>query len=149
MSINHQIARSTHSLFRELPYFGQNIILVHGQYKNCINYLLSLPTKKYLEKLTGIYDLDLFRLNAAEAVNPGIDSLYYNRIQSRYYCLHSFNKFKSELPSRASESSRYAQEFLLSLQSFSFIQTIDKPSRVHNRSATFTYWRPNLEEFYV
>ena len=34
------------------------------------------------------------------------------------------------------ESSRYAQEFLLSLQSFSFIPTIDKPTRVHNSSAT-------------
>ena len=34
------------------------------------------------------------------------------------------------------ESSRYAQEFLLSLQSFPFTPTIDKPIRVHNRSAT-------------
>ena len=34
------------------------------------------------------------------------------------------------------ESSHYAQEFLLSLQSFSFTPTIDKPTRVHNSSAT-------------
>ena len=34
------------------------------------------------------------------------------------------------------ESSHYAQEFLLSLQSFSFTPTIDKPIRVHNSSAT-------------
>ena len=34
------------------------------------------------------------------------------------------------------ESSRYAQEFLLSLQSFSFTPIIDKPTRVHNNSAT-------------
>ena len=34
------------------------------------------------------------------------------------------------------KSSRYAEEFLLSLQSFSFIPTIDKPTRVHNSSAT-------------
>ena len=34
------------------------------------------------------------------------------------------------------ESSRYAQQFLLSLQSFSFTPTIDKPIRVHNCSAT-------------
>ena len=34
------------------------------------------------------------------------------------------------------ESSHYAQEFLLSLQSFSFTPTIDKPTRVHNNSAT-------------
>ena len=34
------------------------------------------------------------------------------------------------------ESSRYAQEFLLSLQSFPFTPAIDKPIRVHNSSAT-------------
>ena len=35
------------------------------------------------------------------------------------------------------KNSCYAQEFLLSLQSFLFIPTIDKPTRVHNSSATF------------
>ena len=34
------------------------------------------------------------------------------------------------------ETSRYAYDFLLSLQSFSFIPTIDKPTRVCNNSAT-------------
>ena len=102
MSINHQIARITHSLFCELPYFGQNIILAHGQFNNCIS--SHLPTKKYLEKLTSIYDLDLFRLNAAKTLNPGNDYLYYNRIQSFYYSPHSFNKFKTELPRRVSDS---------------------------------------------
>ena len=35
------------------------------------------------------------------------------------------------------ETSCYAQDFLLSLQSFSFIvPTIDKPTRVYNNSAT-------------
>ena len=34
------------------------------------------------------------------------------------------------------ETSCYAQDFLLSLQSFSFIPTIDKPTRVYNTSAT-------------
>ena len=33
------------------------------------------------------------------------------------------------------ETSRYAQDFLLSLQSFSFIPTIDKPTHVHNSSS--------------
>ena len=37
------------------------------------------------------------------------------------------------------ESSRYAQELLLSLQSFSFIPTTDKPKRVHNSSATLIH----------
>ena len=34
------------------------------------------------------------------------------------------------------ETSRYAYDFLLSLQRFSFIPTIDKPTRVYNNSAT-------------
>ena len=34
------------------------------------------------------------------------------------------------------ETSCYAQDFLLSLQSFSFIPTIDKPTRVYNNSAS-------------
>ena len=34
------------------------------------------------------------------------------------------------------ETSRYAYDFLLSLQSFSFIPTIDKPTRAYNNSAT-------------
>ena len=63
-----------------------------------------MPTKKYLEKLTSIYDLDIFRLNAAKTFNPDNDNLYYNRTQSRNYSLHSFNKFKTELPRRASDS---------------------------------------------
>ena len=33
------------------------------------------------------------------------------------------------------ETSCYAQDFLLSLQSFSFIPTIDKPTHVHNNSS--------------
>ena len=46
----------------------------------------------------------LFRLNALEDPNPG-DSLYNHRIHSRYYSPYSFYKFKSELPSRVSDSS--------------------------------------------
>ena len=34
------------------------------------------------------------------------------------------------------ETSRYAYDFLISLQSFSFIPTIDKPTRVYSNSAT-------------
>ena len=101
-SINDQTARSTYSLFRGLPHFWQNIFLSHGQFNNCIP--SHLPAKKYLGKLTSVYDLDLFRLTAAKTLNPDNDNLCYNRIQSRYYSLHSFNKFQTELPRRASDS---------------------------------------------
>ena len=36
------------------------------------------------------------------------------------------------------ETSCYVQDFLLSLQSFSFIPTIDKPTSIYNNSATLT-----------
>ena len=48
-------------LIRELPYHGINHIQFHGQFNN--NLQSSLPTKKYLERLTSIHDLDLFNLN--------------------------------------------------------------------------------------
>ena len=35
-----------------------------------------------------------------------------------------------------SETCTFSHEFLLSLQSFNFLSTIDKPTRVHNNSAT-------------
>lgn len=81
-------------LFHELPYFGQNVILVHGQFNNCLS--SHLPSKKYLEMLCSMYDLDSFSLNVGEAHNPDFN-LYNHRIQSRYFSPHSFNKFKSKL----------------------------------------------------
>ena len=63
-----------------------------------------LPGKKYLEKLSSIYDLNLFKLNVLEDPDPG-DSLYNHRIHSPYCSPYSFYKFKSELPCRASDSS--------------------------------------------
>ena len=52
--------KTVKSIFKELPYYGVNILNCHGQF----NYLLSdaLPTKKYLEKLSSVHDLDLFTL---------------------------------------------------------------------------------------
>ena len=55
-------------------------------------------------KNSSIYGLNLFRLNAFEDPNLG-DSLYNHRIHSWYYSPNSFYKFKSELPSRVSDSS--------------------------------------------
>ena len=46
--------------FRELPYFGVNFVPYHGQFNNSLD--SQLQTKKYLDKLSSIYDLDLFTL---------------------------------------------------------------------------------------
>ena len=99
--MNSRLNSQRRSLFHELPYFGQNIILAHGQFNNCLS--SHLPSKKYLETLCSIYDLDLFSLNMGEAHNPDFN-LQNHRIQSRYFSPHSFNKFKSKLPRYAGNS---------------------------------------------
>ena len=95
MSANDLNSRDTLSLFRELPYFGLNVNLAHGQFNNCLP--SHLPAKKYLGKLSSIYDLNRFRLNALEDPNPG-DSLYNHRIHSRYYSPYSFTNLKVNFP---------------------------------------------------
>ena len=84
-----------------LPYFGQNITSVHGQFNNCLS--SHLPSKKYLETLCSIYDLDLFSLNTGVVHNPDFN-LYNHCIQSRYFSRHSFNKVKSKFPRYAGNS---------------------------------------------
>ena len=71
---------------------------------NLIIVYLPICRPKNTWKNSRIYDLNLFRLNALEDPNLG-DSLYNHRIHSRNYSPYSFYKFKSELPSRVSDSS--------------------------------------------
>ena len=87
------------SLFRALQCIFWFWLIV-----NIIIVFPHLPAKKYLEKLSSIYDLNLFRLIVLEDPNPG-DTLYNHRIHSRYYSPYSFYRFKSELPCRASDLS--------------------------------------------
>ena len=53
----------------------------------------SLPTKKYLQKLHSIYDLDIFSLNSniSSDINPDIQS-YCNEVRANYYSPNSFKK---------------------------------------------------------
>ena len=99
--MNTRLNLQRRSFFHELPYFGQNIILDHGQFNNCLS--SHLPSKKYLETLCSIYDLDLFSLNTGEAQNPDFN-LNNHRIQSRYFSPHSFNFFKNKLHRYADNS---------------------------------------------
>ena len=90
-----EIITTTKQLFRELPYYGvSDIATYHGQYNNTLP--SNLPTKKYLDKLSSLHDLDLFSLNLREGINP--DSNIQNQhIQSRYYSPSSFNVLKNRL----------------------------------------------------
>ena len=56
----------------------------------------SLPTKKYLEKLTSLHDLDLFSLNTDSNINPDFN-LPNLKIRSQYYSPHSFHVMKNNL----------------------------------------------------
>lgn len=46
------------ALLRELRYFGQDTIVCHGRFNNSCRYLEQLPTKKYLERLPSLFDID-------------------------------------------------------------------------------------------
>ena len=78
-------------MFRELPYHGVNIPASHGQCNNSLS--SNHIAKNYLDKLTSLYDLDLFNLNR----NPNSDinpdyNIMSNHIHSRYYSPNSFQK---------------------------------------------------------
>ena len=49
------------AMFRELPYHGVNILASHGQFNKSLSSIHI--AKNYLDKLTSLYDLDLFNLN--------------------------------------------------------------------------------------
>ena len=59
--------RASSSTLRQLPlrYYGctGNLAGIHGQLNN--SFLSSYKTKRDLNKLTGLYDLDLFSFNTA------------------------------------------------------------------------------------
>ena len=94
MSLKH--SRSLQAL-QEFPYYGvSDLISCHGQFNNTLS--CDLPTKKYLEKLSSLHDLDLFTLNVRENINPDLN-LCNHRIQSNYYCPHSFNVLRNRLSS--------------------------------------------------
>ena len=84
------------STFKELPYHGLSILNCHRQFNNLLSD--ALPTKKYLENLSSIHDLDLFTLDVQTAINP--DSNLFNQwIQSHYYSPHSFSILNKQLSS--------------------------------------------------
>ena len=88
--------KTVKSILKELPNHGVNILNCHGQFNNLLSD--ALPTKKYLEKLSSIHDLDLFTLNVQAAINP--DSNLFNQcIQSHYYTPCSFSILNKQLSS--------------------------------------------------
>ena len=93
---NRSICSANNSIlnFNVLPYLNVDIIRAHGQFNNSMN--SDLPTKKYLDKLRSLHDLDLFSLNAQSNINPD-SNLGNQQIRSQYFSPHSFCKFKNSL----------------------------------------------------
>ena len=92
---------SAQCLFRELPYNSIEFIEVHGQFNNSLNN--NLTTKKQLQCLKSLHDLDVFSLNINTSVNPD-HNLNYKPIQCNYYSPYGFSQQKSFLSSRSSFS---------------------------------------------
>ena len=67
---NRSVCSANNSIlnFNVLPYLNVDIIRAHGQFNNSMN--SDLLTKKYLDKLRCLHDLDLFSLNAQSNINP-------------------------------------------------------------------------------
>ena len=91
-------ARDLRSILKELPYFNftGNLAACHGQTNN------SAPTlsesKRNLDSLPGLHNLDLFSLNSGfdRNLNPD-NNLGNQRIQSRYFSPHSFKILGNKL----------------------------------------------------
>ena len=82
------------SLLKDLSYFNfrGNLVLAHGQFNNSLKSELS--TKRDLDKLHSLYDLDLFNLNTAFDTNQtDNDALMSQCIRSRYFSPHSLEQF--------------------------------------------------------
>ena len=92
MSANDQNSRDTLIFIPWAPIFCFFLLIV-----NIIIVFPHLPAKKYQEKLSSIYDLNLFRLNVLQDANAG-DSVYNHRIHSRYYSPYSFYNLKVNFP---------------------------------------------------
>ena len=70
-------------LLRELPYNGINIVYAHGQFNNSLP--SQTPSKKYLERLTSFFDVDIFNLNYDNSlVDPDLNCLFKS-IRCGYY----------------------------------------------------------------
>ena len=88
--------KSRRSLLKELPYFscGGDLSMIHGQSNN--SFVTLCKTRRNLDKLSSIYDLDLFNLNTRIYYNLSPSGQSHMRIHSRYFSPHSFRDMKTK-----------------------------------------------------
>ena len=88
-----------------LPYYSYSGCLaqIHGQFNSSVS--TTCKSKKELEKLTSLYDLDLFSLNTTLDYNLNPVDYSSNKITSRYFSPHSFKEMKTKLSKDEATSS--------------------------------------------
>ena len=106
MSSSKQQQRNTKALLKELPFynFTGSLALYHGKFNNLLS--SELPTKRNLESLTGLYDLDLFALNTnLDTTLNANNNLFNQQIHSRYFSPYNFKQYGKSLTNEQKESS--------------------------------------------
>ena len=80
-----------HLPYYDLPYYDCKILRsVHPQFNSLMN--TDLASRKSLDLLNSLYDLNLFQLNSMDRlVDPEVN-LTANCIRSKYYTPHSFSQ---------------------------------------------------------
>ena len=85
------------AFFFELPYRGlSSIIQCHGKYNNLLTND-NLPSKKYLERLPSLYDIDIFSLNSVNSKFYDTDFSAIYPIRCKYYSPNSFSQLKKSV----------------------------------------------------
>ena len=94
---NKTTLKSIRSTLKVLPYYScsENLEENHGQFNNSVS--TTCKTKKELDKLTRLYDLDLLSLNTTLDHNLNPADYCSKRITSRYFSPHSFKEMKTKL----------------------------------------------------
>ena len=96
-SVKHQ-QKLNKSLLKELPYYQlqSSLVIIHGQFNNSLS--SELLTKRDIEKLPSLYNLDLFSLNKIHDNNlTADDNLLNQRIFTRYFSPHSLKQHMNRL----------------------------------------------------
>ena len=152
-------AKSAKSLFQELPYNGFNITYTHGQFNNSL--VIQLPTKKYLERLVSIHDLDLFNLNINSSIDPDYNT-FSRTVRCKYYSPSTFTHLISRNDSFESCFSFFhtnlrslrknlgnLQTHILSELSFHFSLLAVSETRINNENLDFNPCIPNYNFEFV
>ena len=77
--------KSRRSLLKELPYFscGGDLSIIHDQFNN--SFVTLCKTRRNLDNLSSIYDLDLFNFNNRLDYNLSPLGQSHMQIHSRYF----------------------------------------------------------------